>query len=112
MAVLSELKATMLKDISAEILQVYGALYDAKKTKATAYLNDNVVICILQEISGHPERDASMEARVAFQQAHQADYTAVVERATGRRVVNFLSANQTSPGVAAELFFLSPLTER
>jgi hypothetical protein len=34
-----------------------------------------------------------------------------VEQLTGRKVTAFLSANQTSPGVACELFFLdaSPL---
>lgn len=112
MSIARQREATMLQDISSEILHIYGALYDPDQTKATTYLNDNVVICILQEMSERPDRDASMEARIAFQQAHQEDYTAVVERASGRQVVSFLSANQTSPGVAAELFFLSPLTEQ
>jgi hypothetical protein len=31
-----------------------------------------------------------------------------VERLTQRRVVAFLSANQTHPGVACELFFIEP----
>ena len=29
-----------------------------------------------------------------------------IERLTGRRVTAFMSANQTAPGVACELFFL------
>ena len=36
----------------------------------------------------------------------QDEFTAEIERLTGRRVTAFLSANQTSPGVACELFFL------
>lgn len=32
----------------------------------------------------------------------------MIERLTARRVVAFLSANQTTPGVACELFFLAP----
>ncbi len=38
----------------------------------------------------------------------QDEFTKEIERLTGRRVTAFLSANQTTPGVAAELFFLEP----
>ena len=34
------------------------------------------------------------------------EFTAAIERLTYRRVVAFLSANQSAPGVACELFFL------
>ncbi len=37
MPVLSELDGRLLQDICSESLQVYGALYDAKETKATTY---------------------------------------------------------------------------
>ncbi len=47
-----------------------------------------------------------LTGRVAFQRDHQADFVAMVERLTGRRVATFLSANQTRPGVAAEVFIL------
>ncbi len=51
-------------------------------------------------------------AELGFQTDTQDDFTAAVERLTHRRVVAFMSANQTAPGVAAELFFLdaTPLT--
>ncbi len=38
---------------------------------------------------------------------HGDEFTAAIERLTHRRVVAFLSANQTTPGVACELFFLN-----
>ncbi len=48
---------------------------------------------------------------MAFQTDTQDEFTHAVERLTRRRVTAFLSANQTTPGVACELFFLdrSPL---
>ena len=36
-------------------------------------------------------------------------FSAAVERLTLRRVVAFMSANQTSPGLACEMFFLAPI---
>jgi hypothetical protein len=52
-----------------------------------------------------------IDGRVAFQTDTQDEFTHAVERLTRRRVTAFLSANQTTPGVACELFFLdrSPL---
>jgi hypothetical protein len=51
-------------------------------------------------------RGAVIDGRVAFPTDTQDEFTAVVERLTHRRVTGFLSANQTSPGVACELFSL------
>jgi hypothetical protein len=46
---------------------------------------------------------------MAFQADREDDFSAAVERLTLRRVVAFLSANQTSPGIACEMFFLAPI---
>jgi hypothetical protein len=46
---------------------------------------------------------------VAFQADREDDFSAAVERLTRRRVVAFMSANQTSPGIACEMFFLAPI---
>jgi hypothetical protein len=47
-----------------------------------------------------------IDGRVAFQTDTQDEFTRAVERLTRRTVTAFLSANQTTPGVACELFFL------
>ena len=86
---------------------------------ATTYINDNVVLCVLEDIlsAGEMDRVAADQAsdvipgRVAFQAEMQDEFTMEIERLTGRRVTAFLSANQTTPGVAAELFFLEPPQE-
>jgi uncharacterized protein YbcI len=83
-------------------------------TTATTYINDNVVVCILEDIlsSGESDQIADgdsahvIDGRIAFQVGAEDEFTAAVEGLTGRKVTAFLSANQTDPGVASELFFL------
>ena len=57
------------------------------------------------------EGDSSdvIDGRVAFQNGAEDEFKAAIERLTGRPVTAFLSANQTSPGIACELFFLEPV---
>ncbi|HEX8648696.1 MAG TPA: hypothetical protein VF715_17505 [Thermoleophilaceae bacterium] len=58
-----------------------------------------------QQISDGASDDV-IDGRVAFQKQTEDEFTAAIERLTGRPVTAFLSANQTTPGVACELFFL------
>lgn len=106
--------AELTEAISAALVDLYGRFYGHDRTTATTYINDNVVICILEDIlSDHEagqiaEGDSGdvIDARVAFQVGAEDEFTAAIERLTGRAVTAFLSANQTNPGVASELFFL------
>ncbi|HET9720085.1 MAG TPA: Na-translocating system protein MpsC family protein [Solirubrobacteraceae bacterium] len=106
--------------ISAAMVELYAEVYEHERTTATTYLNDNIVVCVLENILTENE-DALISAgahgevidgRVAFQTDTEDEFTAAIERLTHRRVVAFLSANQTTPGVACELFFLdaAPIT--
>ena len=107
------------KSISDAIESLYASSYGHDRATASTYINDNVVVCILESILtededakiARGERGAVIDGRVAFQTDTQDEFTAAIERLTHRRVTAFLSANQTSPGVACELFFLdaSPL---
>lgn len=110
------LEASALTDaISAAMVRLYGQVYRHDRTTATTYINDNVVVCILEDILGVDESaqigdgDSSgvIDGRVAFQKDTQDEFTAEIERLTGRTVTAFLSANQTAPGIACELFFLA-----
>ena len=102
--------------ISAEIVVLYSSFYGHARTSAKTYVNDDVVVCILENVLSASEdalvargaADRVIDGRVAFQTDTEDDFTEVVERLTGRVVVGFLSANQTSPGIASELFFLEP----
>lgn len=107
--------------ISAAMVELYAASYGHDRTTATTYINDNIVVCVLENILSEGEevlvaagsRGEVIDGRVAFQTETEDEFTAAVERLTHRRVVAFLSANQTAPGVACELFFLdaAPLAQ-
>ena len=100
--------------ISASMVELYARHYGHDRTTGTTYINDNVVVCVLEDILSKDEsvlvaagsQAEVIDGRVAFQDGMQDEFTAEVQRLTGRRVTAFLSANQTSPGVACELFFL------
>lgn len=104
----------LTRSISDAIAELYAAFYGHDRATATTYINDKVVVCVLESILtadedakiANGERGAVIDGRVAFQTDTQDEFTAAVERLTHRRVTAFLSANQTTPGVACELFFL------
>ena len=95
-------------------MALYARVYGHDRTTATTYINDNVVLCVLENILTEDETlliDAGssgqvIDGRVAFQTDTEDEFTAAIERLTHRHVVAFMSANQSTPGVAAELFFL------
>ncbi len=105
--------------ISAAMVTLYGEVYGHDRTTASTYINDNVVVCILEDILTTSEErlvaDGSasevIEGRIAFQAAREDEFSAAVERLTRRRVVAFMSANQTLPGIACEMFFLEPVED-
>jgi uncharacterized protein YbcI len=107
---------SLTRAISAAMVTLYREVYGHDRTTASTYINDNVVVCILEDILSSSEQElvagggASevIDGRVAFQADREDDFSAAVERLTLRRVVAFMSANQTSPGIACEMFFLEP----
>ncbi len=107
----------LTRAISAAMVRLYAEVYGHDRTTASTYINDNVVVCILEDILTSSEQalvaagSASevIDGRVAFQADREDDFSAAVERLTLRRVVAFMSANQTSPGIACEMFFLAPI---
>ncbi len=102
--------------ISAAMVELYAEFYDHDRTTTTAttYINDNIVVCVLENILTKGEdvlvaegaRGEVIDGRVSFQTDTEDEFTAAIQRLTHRRVVAFMSANQTTPGVACELFFL------
>ena len=115
------LEGTALTDaISASMVELYARHYGHDRTTGTTYINDNVVVCVLEDILSRSESSlvaqgagaAVIDGRVAFQNDMQDEFTAEIERLTSRRVTAFMSANQTAPGIACELFFLDAETDR
>jgi uncharacterized protein YbcI len=109
----------LTRAISAAMVTLYEEVYGHDRTTASTYINDNVVVCILEDILTTKEErlvadggaTEVIEGRVAFQAAREDEFSAAVERLTRRRVVAFMSANQTLPGIACEMFFLEPVED-
>src|ERR1700683_1195879 len=99
----------LTRAISAAMVKLYGEVYGRGQTTASTYINDNVVVCILEDILTSPERklvaDGAgkevIEARVAFQADRADAFTAAVEALTLRPVVGFMSATRPPPPSAA-----------
>lgn len=102
--------------ISASMVALYARHYGHDRTTGSTYFNENVVECVLEDILSVAESSqvddgatgSIIDGRVAFQTGMQDEFTQEIERLTHRRVTAFMSANQTTPGVACELFFLEP----
>ena len=52
--------------------------------------------------------DAVIQQRIEFQEVMQARFAGVIEAATGRRVIGFMSGNQQHPDMMCEVFVLAP----
>ncbi len=106
----------LTRAISAAMVALYAEVYGHMRTTASTYIKDNVVVCILEDILTSCEHELIaagnqhevVDGRVAFQSDREDDFSAAVERLTLRRVVAFMSGNQTAPGIACEVFFLAP----
>jgi uncharacterized protein YbcI len=106
--------SALTEAISAALVDLYAEFYDHERTTATTYINDNVIVCVLENILTSSESSQVadgagkdvIDGRIAFQEGAEDEFTKAIERLTGRRVTAFLSANQTNPGIACELFFL------
>ena len=83
-------------------------------TKARTYLNDDVVLCIVQDtltkgeraLANGGEEQSVLDLRRRYQSLMREDASKAIEEITGRRVVTFMSDNATDPDIAAEIFVL------
>jgi uncharacterized protein YbcI len=100
--------------LTNELVGVHtGDLGHGPRTALTFY-RGNVVVALMHNVLTKAERILAQtgrhgdvtEARGIFHQEMEADFRAVVERLTGRRVLAFLSAHEIEPDVAAAIFIL------
>jgi uncharacterized protein YbcI len=110
--------ATVAAAISEQISLIHVETYDTRVTRATTYVHDDLVVALLDiELSVIEQRmiefghgNVVHELRHAVQHAEAANFEAVVERETGRRVVAFSSHTHLKPPFVTEIFRLGPST--
>jgi uncharacterized protein YbcI len=101
-------------EIAREIVRLHAEYYGRGPTRARTYIVDDLVVCVLEEtftkaertLIDHGEREAIQQIRRRFQQRMSDDFTAIVERATGRTVRVFLSETNLEHDVSVETFLL------
>jgi uncharacterized protein YbcI len=105
--------------ISDGIVALIKHHYGRGPEQARAYYVDDIVVCVLrggftrveQTLLEAGRTDAVIEQRMVFQDVMVEHFRAVVEDATGRKVVAFMSGNQQGPDMTCEVFVLAPLAE-
>ena len=88
-------------------------------TRARTYIHEDLVTVVLQDtltkaertLVGHDQGELVRTTRRAFQDAMQRDLVAGLHEILGRDVVAFLSANETEPDYAVEIFILAPRSD-
>jgi uncharacterized protein YbcI len=104
---------TAISDGMVALLKEY---YGRGPTQAKTYYHDDLVVCLLrggftrveQTLLEGGRGHAVIEQRMAFQEVMRERFTAVIEHATGRTVVGFMSGNQQNPDMLCEVFVLNP----
>jgi uncharacterized protein YbcI len=102
--------------ISDGIVALLKEYYGRGPDKAKTYVSEDLVVCLLrggftrveQTLLEGGHGDDVISQRMAFQDVMRERFEQVVERATGRRVVGFMSGNQQDPDMICEVFVLAP----
>ena len=106
----------VLTAISDGLVTLLKEFYGRGPTQAKSYFQDDLVVCILRGGFTRVEETlleggrgaAVIEQRIAFQELMRDRFEAVVEQATGRQVIGFMSGNQQDPDMMCEVFILAP----
>ena len=106
----------VLTEISNGMVALLKEYYGLGPTQAKTYYHDDLVVCVLRGgftrveqtlLDGH-RGNAVIEQRMAFQEVMRSRFEAVVQHATQRPVIGFMSGNQQEPDMICEVFVLSP----
>ena len=96
-----EIRTAISEGIVALLKDYYGRRARAERT----YVGEDLVVCVLGGgftrveqtlLEGRPRGDA-VRQRMAFQEVMRERFKEVVEQATGRKVIGFMSGNQQEP---------------
>jgi len=109
-------RGEILTAISDGIVALFKEFYGKGPTRAKTYYEDDLVVCLLRGGFTRVEetlRDAGrghevILQRMAFQDVMRDRFEAVIQHATGRRVIGFMSGNQQDPDMLCEIFVLAP----
>jgi uncharacterized protein YbcI len=103
-------------EISDGLVALLKEFYGRGPEQAKTYVHSDLVVCVLRGgftpveqtlLDGGYGEDV-IRQRMAFQQVMRSRFEEVVENATGRTVVGFMSGNHQNPDMICEVFVLAP----
>ena len=106
----------VLTAISDGMVALLKEFYGRGPTRTKSYYEDDLVVCVLRGGFSRVEQTlldggrgaAVINQRMEFQDVMRDRFDAVIEQATGRRVIGFMSGNQQDPDMMCEVFILAP----
>jgi uncharacterized protein YbcI len=106
----------VLTAISDGLVGLLKEFYGQGPTRAKSYYQDDLVVCVLrggfskveETLLAGGQGGAVIQQRMAFQDVMRDRFFAVIEQATGRPVIGFMSGNQQDPDLMCEVFILGP----
>jgi uncharacterized protein YbcI len=106
----------VLTAISDGMVALLKEFYGHGPTRTKSYYADDLVVCVLRGGFSRVEQTllegrrgaAVIQQRVEFQELMRTRFEEVIENATGRRVIGFMSGNQQHPDMMCEVFILAP----
>jgi uncharacterized protein YbcI len=112
----AEAHGDVLTAISDGLVALLKEYYGRGPTRAKSYFQDDLVVCVLrggftrveQTLLDGGRGESVIEQRMQFQGLMRERFEEVVEAATGRRVIGFMSGNQQDPEMMCEVFILDP----
>ena len=110
----SQAREDVVATISDGLSSLLSTYYGRGPDSARAYYQDDLVACVLrggftrveQTLLEAGRGQAVIDQRMEFQELMRQRFADVVEQATGRTVIGFMSGNQQSPDMICELFIL------
>lgn len=112
----SQSHGDVLTAISDGMVALLKEFYGRGPTRAKSYYEDDLVVCVLRGGFTRVEQTlleggrgaAVIQQRMEFQELMRDRFIAVIENATGQRVIGYMSGNQQEPDIMCELFILAP----
>jgi uncharacterized protein YbcI len=106
----------VLTAISDGLVGLMKQYYGHGPTRTKSYYHDDLVVCVLRGGFSRVEHTllaggrghAVIQQRMEFQEVMRERFAEVVQSATGRRVIGFMSGNQQHPDLMCEVFILAP----
>jgi uncharacterized protein YbcI len=106
----------VLTAISDGMVALLKEFYGRGPTRTKTYFEDDLVVCLLrggftrveQTLLEGGRGGSVIQQRMDFQDLMRERFETVIQEATGRRVIGFMSGNQQDPDIMCEVFILAP----